>query len=363
MPPLVTIVIPTYNYGCFIADAVRSATAQSYENTEIFVVDDGSTDDTPLQLKRLKAEFPDLRVLTTEHRGVSHARNHGTRAGRGLYVAYLDADDLWHPHKIEKQVAAMAQHADDPEWAAVYCLFRPINDRGFVFGNAPAFETRGYIFARHLGINPIGNGSGMMIRRDVILELGGFDPSYSHCEDLDVQLRVSKRYKIELVREYLVGYRQHRNSASQKHLEMADAVLKVAEKHTCDPAIPEKLRKATFVAAYRYAWYKYVKGGQWRKGFLTFLYCMISDPSAAFDNLMLRAVPNLHRKMRYLGDRLSPGGPSAPLHFFDIESTEGVTLREPAAYTRLSAKFNRFDALMHERFVKAPSNDQVDDKG
>lgn len=355
--PLVTVVIPTYNYGSFVEEAVRSAAAQSYPNIEIIVVDDGSTDDTSARLKRLQQEMPALQVLTTEHQGVSHARNHGTRAGRGLYVAYLDADDLWHPTKIEKQALALGKHANDPEWAAVYCLFRPISKDGKIFGSAPAVEMRGYFFARHLVINPIGNGSGMLIRRDAILEIGGFDPSLTHCEDLDIQLRLSKRYKIELVREYLVGYRQHRNSASTKHLEMADAVMEVASRHTIDSAVPDELRKAAFAAADRYLWYKYFQGGSALKGFQTLLRALMAEPAATFDNLMVRAAPSIRRRMSSLGNMISPRRLTTMPHFFEVEPTDGVTRHEPPAYARLSARLKKFDSLMYEHFVQ-PLNDE-----
>lgn len=361
-PPLVTIVIPTYNYGLYLVEAVRSAASQSYSHIEIIVVDDGSTDETAETLERLKDELPALQVITTEHQGVSHARNCGTRAGRGAYVAYLDADDLWHSSKIEKQVEAMAQLEGDPEWAAVYCLFRPIDEHGMIFGSAPAFNTRGYFFARHLVINPIGNGSGMMMRRDVILELGGFDPALTHCEDLDVQLRISKRYKIELVREYLVGYRQHNDSASTHHLRMAQAVMDVADKHTTGKEIPAELRKATFAAAHRYLWFKYLKGGAWWAGCTTFLKALLADPSATFDDLMVRATPSLHRRFAAFRSKVAVDGAATTKHFFDMDPLSGVTLHEPPAFARLSQRFEKFEAQLYERFAKRHSETKPEEE-
>lgn len=354
--PLVTIVIPTYNYARFVEEAVRSAAAQTYKNTEIILVDDGSTDDTPAKLEALKSEVPNLRVITTEHQGVSRARNCGTRAGKGEYVAYLDADDLWHPTKIEKQVHAMVQHANDPEWAAVYCLFRPIDENAMVVANAPALETRGYFFARHLAMNPIGTGSGIMVRRDLILEIGGFDPNLSHCEDLDAQLRVSKHHKIELVREYLVGYRKHRGSASQHHLEMADAALEVLGQYAVDPAIPKALQKATYAAAYRYTWFKYLKGGKRFKAFRTLARALIAEPATTIDCLMIQAVPNIRRRIAAVKKKVAPNTKRVMPHFYDLEPTDGVTRQQPPAFARLATRFEQFDAQMYGRFVKAPSD-------
>jgi len=324
---LVTIVIPTYNYARFVEDAVRSAAYQTYLNTEIILVDDGSTDGTAAKLGLLQAEIPHLRVITTKHHGVSCARNRGTLAGRGQFVAYLDADDLWHPTKIEKQVHAMLQNWDDPEWAAVYCLFRPIDADARVVANAPAFEARGYFFARHLAMNPIGTVSGLMVRRDVMLEIGGFDQTLSYCEDLDAQLRVSKRHKIELVREYLVVYRKHRDSASQNHVRMADAAIEVLGKHASDPALPKQLHSATYAAAYRYSWLKYLKGGKTLKAFETLSRALLSEPATTFDGLMTQALPSMLRRLRAARRIVAPKIERHTPHFYDLEPTDGVTLR------------------------------------
>ena len=245
----------------------------------------------------------------------------------------------------------MAQYEGDPEWGAVYCLFRPIDEDGAVFGSAPAVETCGYFFARHLVLNLIGNGSGMMMRRDIMLAMGGFDPVLSHCEDLDVQLRISKRYKIALVREYLVGYRQHPNSASKSHLEMAAAVMSIADKHTSDRAIPEDLRKATFAAAHRYLWFKYLKGGATLKGIHTLLKAIIAEPAATLDDLTVRAVPSLSRRITSLRYVISSTDQTKKPHFFDLEPTAGITPREPRAYARLSKRFKKYDEILYERFA------------
>ncbi|MEM9348803.1 MAG: glycosyltransferase family 2 protein [Pseudomonadota bacterium] len=360
--PLVTIVIPTYNYGRFVEEAVRSAAAQTHPNTEIILVDDGSTDDTAVKLEGLRSEIQNLRVIATEHQGVSRARNCGTRAGRGQYVAYLDADDLWHPTKIEKQVLAMQKHANDPEWGAVYCLFRPIDENARVVASAPALETRGYFFARHLAMNPIGTGSGIMVRRDLMLELGGFDPSLSYCEDLDAQLRVSKHHKIELVREYLVGYRKHSGSASQHHLKMAHAALKVLGQYASDPAIPEELQRATYTAAQRYTWFKYLKGGKRFKAFQTLSRALMAEPRTTFDGLMTQAVPSIRRRVVAAKKLVTlDARPNTP-HFYDLAPSDGVTLREPPALARLAARFKQFDVQMYERFVTAPDDEKMGDR-
>src|SRR5271156_2034659 len=99
--PAVSVIIPTYNYGRFVTEAVDSVLAQSYTDHEVIVVDDGSVDDTP---ERMQPYAERVRYLRQPNQGPSAARNNGIEAARGEYVAFLDADDLWHPRKLEAQL-------------------------------------------------------------------------------------------------------------------------------------------------------------------------------------------------------------------------------------------------------------------
>src|SRR5438477_3922397 len=104
---LVTAVIPTYNYGRFVTQAVESALGQTYRNLEIIVVDDGSTDDTREQLLPYRDR---LRYIYQENQSVAAARNTGIRAATSEFIAFLDADDLWHPRELELQMRYLADH-------------------------------------------------------------------------------------------------------------------------------------------------------------------------------------------------------------------------------------------------------------
>ena len=105
----VSVVIPTYNYGHFVAEAVESALKQTYPNLEVIVVDDGSNDDTAERLRQFGNQ---IIYIYQQNKGLSSARNAGIRRATGEWVAFLDADDVWHAEKIAKQLAAVGGDHD-----------------------------------------------------------------------------------------------------------------------------------------------------------------------------------------------------------------------------------------------------------
>lgn len=103
----VSVVIPCYNYGRFLAEATRSVLTQTVSDLEVIIIDDGSSDETPEVGATLEAQDERVRFFRTENRGPAHARNLGISEARGRYLAYLDADDRWRPNKLERQLEVM----------------------------------------------------------------------------------------------------------------------------------------------------------------------------------------------------------------------------------------------------------------
>lgn len=253
--PKVTAVIPAYNMAAYVERALVSAIGQTYPNLDILVIDDGSSDETASIARRIAGEHPHVRVVTTDNAGVAAARNLGTQMADSLYVAYLDADDLWHPLKIEKQVEALGAHGHSPEWSSCYTLHRMIDRFDTVIDDAPSSHERGDFFEEHLVWNPVGNGSSLLVRRDLALAVGGFSSDYAKagiggCEDLEFQLKLLGRSKMELVREFLVGYRLHTAQMSGDIVMMRLSKLAVIKKITSDEGLAEEVRKRALVQAY-----------------------------------------------------------------------------------------------------------------
>ena len=209
--PLVSVVVPAFNAAKTISDTLQSISQQTYAALEIVVVDDGSTDETADIARRYGATDQRVRVVAKPNGGVASARNAGIRCTKGAFVAFIDADDLWHPTKIAKQLRVLL--AGGPDMALVYAPFRLIDADGRVLASPHKYGVNGWVIHRHFYSNLVGNGSALLVHRSVLEEFGGFDSwllqqGAEGCEDLLLQLRIAARYRFGEVSEYLVGYRR-----------------------------------------------------------------------------------------------------------------------------------------------------------
>lgn len=233
---LITVVIPAFNASRFIERTLASVRQQSHEDLDILVVNDGSTDGTHQIVEGIQRLDRRVRILSKENGGLSSARNHGLLHARGEYVAFLDADDIWHPTKLAKQLVALEQPSDI-SIGAVYTLYRAIDIEDRLIEDHYFWDIEGSVLARHLVYNFIGaGGSSLLCRRDLALSLGGFDVGYQgakggFCEDYDFQLKIASNYGIAVVPEYLVGYRKHSTSMSTNRLRNFHSHKAVIEHH------------------------------------------------------------------------------------------------------------------------------------
>lgn len=206
--PKVSVIIPNYNYANYISRTIDSVLAQTYKNLEIIVIDDGSKDNS---LETLKKYGDKITVLTQQNQGVSRARNNGTANSNGEYIAFLDADDIWLPEKLETQ---MQRFFDDAEIGLVHCSMDFIDPNDQPCGeNYNGME--GNVAEEFLRFEKgvvVGAGSTGVVTRRIFDELGGFDERLSTAADWDFCYRLATKYKLGFVRKPLVLYRIHNSN-------------------------------------------------------------------------------------------------------------------------------------------------------
>jgi glycosyltransferase involved in cell wall biosynthesis len=190
--PLVSVIIPTYNRGWIVQEAIESVLAQDFADYELIVVDDGSDDNTPAVLAGYGRA---ITVLHQSNSGVSTARNAGVAAASGQLIAFLDSDDLWLPRKLSTQVKFFEDHPD-----VVINQTQELWIRNGVRVNPKQRHHKfsGMIFEPSLALCLV-SPSAVMLKKRLFEEVGGFDEQLPACEDYDLWLRISCRCPVHLI--------------------------------------------------------------------------------------------------------------------------------------------------------------------
>ena len=291
----VSVIIPAYNCAPYIQEAVESVLNQTYQNFELLIVDDGSADDTRRILKEFEKKYPDrVRNFYQSNQGASAARNKALKESRGEYIAFLDADDVWYPQKLAKQIQVL----ENTESGFVYC------DNYFVTETREKIEN--YVrkvkfiegdgilelFCNHFVMTPA-----VVFRKKYLLEIGYFDETLRVGEDYDFFLRLASVCTMTAVKEKLWERRVLKDSLSRKDFVMdARNDLMILKKFLSDhPDFyhAHKSRVRSRLSQYYFSFgYKYLEAGANHKGFLQFvksLYYKISLRS--LKNIFLCLVP------------------------------------------------------------------------
>jgi glycosyltransferase involved in cell wall biosynthesis len=223
--PTLSVIVPAYNAERTILETIASVQQQIFSDFEVIVINDGSTDGTLERLNTVKD--PRLKVFSYENGGVSVARNRGMTHATGEFIAFLDADDLWTPDKLELQLSALQQN---PEAGVAYSWTRFIDERGESFHDGKQLLFEGNVYAELLIDNFLASGSNPLVRREAVESVGEFDPALAPCEDWDYYLRLAVRWPFVLVPKPQILYRQSSFSASSKVERLETAALNVIEK-------------------------------------------------------------------------------------------------------------------------------------
>jgi glycosyltransferase involved in cell wall biosynthesis len=204
--PVISVVVPIYNASPHIAETLRSVQKQSLRNWELIAVDDGSTDDSLAIVTRLFGDDPRVRLLPQANAGVSLARNRGVAHSRAPLIAFLDADDLWHPDKLRLHVEHHACHADV---GVSFARVEFLSPRGTPTGLVSALSRQALGPVDFLCENPTTTTSNWVLRREVFDSVGGFVADMSYSEDLEWLLRVAcdGRWRLVGLPQVLTCYR------------------------------------------------------------------------------------------------------------------------------------------------------------
>jgi glycosyltransferase involved in cell wall biosynthesis len=220
--PLISVIIPVYNAEKTIVATIKSVLSQTFADIEVIIINDGSKDSTLEVLKSI-SDFR-LKIFSYQNAGQAVSRNRGLSLASGEYISFLDADDLWTADKLEAQLKALQ---DNPQASVAYSWTNYIDEQdNFLVAGTYIIEN-GNVYKKLLVSNFIENGSNPLIRRQALVEVGGFESAMTPAEDWDLWLRLAARYSFIGVPSAQILYRVSANSASANLLKTEAACLKV----------------------------------------------------------------------------------------------------------------------------------------
>lgn len=233
LSPQVTVIIPTYNRAHLVKDAVESVLNQTYQDFELIVIDDGSTDNT----REVLAVYKDkLTYIYQDNQGRSSARNHGIKLGIGEYIAFLDSDDVWFPDKLERQVPVLESAPPDVVLVHGYkCIvdenLQPLPGWELKLRKSYTLAEKGEeTYENYLYFNCIFTST-ILVRKTTIIEIDGYDASIGSLEDFDLYLRLLlKGYNFAFISEpSLIKYRWHEDNTDERSSNFG--YVQVYDKH------------------------------------------------------------------------------------------------------------------------------------
>jgi len=366
---LVSVVVPAFNAARTIQETLDSISQQTYRTIEVIVVDDGSTDHTAEIARRHSLCDPRFRVVSKPNGGVASARNEGIRASSGEFIAFIDADDLWHPTKIAKQLDALL--AAGPDTALVYSPFRLIDADGKVLASPHKYGVSGWVLYRHFYSNLVGNGSALLVRKKVLEEFGGFDTwlrrqGAEGCEDLLLQLRIAAHYRFGEVSEYLVGYRRIAGNMSSNPEQMIrSGILAVSQALSEHRDIPGLSATAMLK---RYEWQRLkVSAREWRarESLLCLFRQFASEPALAIGALWVGVAPFISRVNRAALSRIGwiSDTEGSGRHFYDFDPKAGIDLNHSTPTSRALRRLARLDEAYRPKVRPATANSSLSASG
>lgn len=248
--PKVSVVIPAYNAMTYLPETVESVWRQTFNDFEVLIIDDGSSDQIGEWASLITD--PRLKLISQENQGLSGARNTGIAKAQGEYIAFLDADDVWEPTKLEKQVRCLE---DNPAVGLAYSWTAYIDEKGKSTGRVMTADAEGDVWRQIIERNIIDCPS-VVVRRCCFETVGVFDRNLRSIEDWDMWIRIASRYPFAVIKEPLVNYRHHASNMSKNWQVMEKSFRLVIEKafHSAPPELLFLKNRSYGHANVRLAW-------------------------------------------------------------------------------------------------------------
>lgn len=270
-----SVIVPVYNGAPYLRQAIDSVLAQKSHGIELLVVDDGSTDDTPDILAAYGAK---ITVITQPNRGLSTARNVGVAAARGRWLAFLDADDFWLPDFARRMLEAAAA----PQCGILACSWIYVERDGRPIG-PPKLPAHSRVTLVDLLQGNRFPPVAMLVRRDLVKRIGGFDPTIDGVQDWDLWLRLaSEGHVIECIPDVLAAYRLTSGSMSRNVLLMRDNEFHVLDKYYAQTDLPDAayaLRDLAYGLVTLWAGAGHYEGGNAAAGMAEFINGLADHPA------------------------------------------------------------------------------------
>jgi glycosyltransferase involved in cell wall biosynthesis len=289
--PIVSVIVPAFNASQTLSWTLDSVKSQTLREFECLIVDDGSSDDTANIAERYCSDDERFHLIRQSNQGVALARNVALAKTRGLYVAALDADDLWHPDYLKNHVSVLNESSSQVGFS--YCLARVINGKGQVIGTVLPYELDGSIADALRYHNAVGNPSLTVFKREIIIAAGGYDERLQKwgsvgSEDWLLLMRVAAVSEARSIPLHLTGYRIMPNSMSSNRVRMARSsqlALQIYASEMSPPPLSRRVdRWQRGVRSFHAARHDFVSGNILRS-IAQFCHALVLDPVRIFARL------------------------------------------------------------------------------
>ena len=284
----ISVIVPVFNGELTIQETINSILNQTFEDLEVIISDDGSTDST---LEIVKNIFDSrIKILSYPNAGVSASRNRGISQAKGEYISFMDADDLWTPDKLEFQWQALK---NNPQAAVAYSWTDYIDESSNFLKSGRRIKVNGDAFSKLLVTNFLENGSNPLISKEALEKVGGVDESLTAAEDKDMWLKLSVDYEFVCVEKPQILYRKSINSLSSNLKNMEATSLRVIERAFSYPKAKkfQHLKKQTVSNFYKYLTFKSIEStpqkGKTNTTIYFFWNYIKNNPQAVMDKKMM----------------------------------------------------------------------------